>query len=66
MTSLPRIGIIIGTTREGRFADQPTQWLFDIASKRTDAVFELVDLRDYAMPFFNQKMSPGSTPVTEP
>ena len=48
-----RIGIVLGSTRVGRFADRPAEWLLDIANKRGDAAFELVDLRDYPMPFFD-------------
>ena len=39
MTTLPRIGIVISTTRANRFADKPTQWLLDIASKHTTCEF---------------------------
>jgi NAD(P)H-dependent FMN reductase len=50
-----KIGIIMSTTRPGRFADVPTDWLFNIANERNDADFEIVDLRDYPMPFFEEK-----------
>jgi NAD(P)H-dependent FMN reductase len=56
--SKPKIGIVISTTREGRFGDRPTRWLFDIASARAEADFEVVDLRDYPLPFFNELASP--------
>ncbi len=59
MTSLPRIGIIIGTTRPARFADKPAQWLLNLTTQRQDAHFELVDLRDYPMPFFEEDRSPA-------
>jgi NAD(P)H-dependent FMN reductase len=55
MQKRPKIGIIISTTRPGRFADIPTDWLFNIAKERTDADFEIVDLRDYPMPFFEER-----------
>jgi NAD(P)H-dependent FMN reductase len=55
MQMRPKIGIIMSTTRPGRFADVPTNWLFNIAKVRTDADFEIVDLRDYPMPFFEEK-----------
>ena len=63
MQKRPKIGIIISTTRPGRFADVPTNWLFNIAKKRNDADFEIVDLRDYPMPFFEEKMQPAQAPV---
>src|SRR5690606_9196393 len=56
------IGIILGTTRPNRFADAPTRWIHDIAKRRQDATFELVDLRDYPMPFFEEEASPMFVP----
>jgi NAD(P)H-dependent FMN reductase len=53
-----RIGVIVSSTRSRRFADIPAQWLWQIVSKRDDAEFELIDLRDYPMPFFEEKLSP--------
>lgn len=58
--STPRIGIIIGSTREGRFGDKPARWISGIAAKRTDMQFELIDLRDYPLPFFEEQMSPST------
>ncbi|AJY45176.1 NADPH-dependent FMN reductase [Martelella endophytica] len=58
----PKIGIIVGSTREGRFADHPLNWYRDIIKDRDDADFEVVDLRDYPMPFFEEKMSPAWVP----
>lgn len=55
--SKPRIGIIIGTTRQNRFGHKPAQWIFDIASRREDIDVELVDLRDFPMPFFDEVAS---------
>jgi NAD(P)H-dependent FMN reductase len=60
---VPRIGIVIGSTREGRFADKPAQWINGIAQQRSDLAFELVDLRDHPLPFFNEPMSPAWAPV---
>jgi NAD(P)H-dependent FMN reductase len=57
--SKPRIGIIISTTREGRFGDRPARWIHEIAAKRTDATFEIVDLRDHRLPLFDEPSSPA-------
>lgn len=59
----PRIGIVIGSTREGRFGEKPAQWIHEIAQQRTDLAFELIDLRDHPLPFFNEPMSPIYAPV---
>ena len=53
----PNIAIIIGSTRETRFADKPAAWLLENAQKRQDMRFELVDLRDYDLPLFNEAAS---------
>ena len=60
----PKVAIIISTTRQVRFGDKPTQWLYDIASKRSDLAFEIVDLRDYPMPFFEEVASNAWAPST--
>lgn len=54
---MPKIGVIISTTRDSRLADKPAQWFMKLAEARTDLSFELVDLRDYPMPFFNEAAS---------
>ena len=54
----PRIGIVISTTREGRFGDKPALWIRDLAAARGDLEVEIVDLRDYPMPFFDEPGSP--------
>lgn len=60
--SKPKIGIIVGSTRANRFADKPTEWIANIAKARTDLDFEVVDLRDYPMPFFEEATSPAWAP----
>jgi len=62
VTTLPKIGLILSTTRATRFADRPAAWLMEIAGRRADAEFEIVDLRDYPMPFFEEDRSPAWTP----
>lgn len=57
-----KIGIVLGSTRPARFAGRPAQWLLDIAKQRGDATFELVDLRDYPLPFFDEEKSPFREP----
>ena len=63
-SSLPRVGIIIGSTREGRFGEKPARWIHDIARQRTDLAFEMIDLRDHPLPLFAEPMSPAWGPVT--
>ena len=62
MNVKPKIGIILATTRPTRFADKPARWLSDLVRGRDDADFEIVDLRDYPMPFFEEEQSPALVP----
>jgi len=54
-----RVGIIVGSTREGRFGEQPAQWIFEKASHTDGIDAELLDLRDYPLPFFEEPASPA-------
>jgi len=50
-----KIAIIIGSTREHRFGPKLAQWIFDLAKQRQELEVELVDLKDFNLPFFNEK-----------
>jgi NAD(P)H-dependent FMN reductase len=56
---MTRIGIILGSTRPNRNGEQVARWVLDIASRRDDAEFELVDLRDYPLPHLDEPMPPS-------
>jgi NAD(P)H-dependent FMN reductase len=59
----PKIGIVIGSTRPSRFGDKPAAWIHGIASKRADLDFEVIDLRDYPLPVFDEPGSPAWGPI---
>lgn len=54
------IGIILGSTRQGRVSPQVGEWVKGIADKRGDANYEIVDIADFNLPFL------GTTDGTEP
>jgi NAD(P)H-dependent FMN reductase len=56
---MTRIGIILGSTRPNRNGEQVARWVFDLASRRDDAEFELIDLRDYPLPHLDEPMPPS-------
>jgi NAD(P)H-dependent FMN reductase len=58
-----KIGIIVGSTRIGRFAAFPAKWIAEIAGKRDDIEVEILDLLDYPMHFFGEERT--STAQTE-
>lgn len=66
MTSKPKIAVIIGSTRPTRFADRPAQWILKQADARGDMDVELVDLREYALPFFDEMASNMWMPSKNP
>jgi NAD(P)H-dependent FMN reductase len=66
MTVKPRIAVIIGSTRPSRFADKPAQWILKQAQARGDMDVELVDLRDHALPFFDEMASNKWMPSQNP
>ncbi len=59
MADTLKIKIIIGTTRPNRFSEKPAHWIFDELKKHEGVEAELLDLRDYPMPFFNEAASPS-------
>ena len=61
--SKPKIAIILSTARAARFGHKAGQWLFDIAKQRTDMEFDLVDLRDHPLPFFDEIASNAWVPT---
>src|ERR1700755_1018469 len=51
--------IILGSTRPGRNGEAVAKWVYDIASRRNDAEFELVDLLDYNLPHLDEAIPPS-------
>ena len=66
MSSNPHIAIVVGSTREGRFSERAAAWFHGIAARRADVSVEIIDLRDYPMPFFDEPASPAWVPPKEP
>ncbi|MEU7874122.1 NAD(P)H-dependent oxidoreductase [Dactylosporangium sp. NPDC049140] len=56
---MTKVGIILGSTRPGRNGEAVAKWVYDIASRRSDAEFELVDLLDYNLPHLDEAMPPS-------
>ncbi|MNO30474.1 NADPH-dependent FMN reductase [compost metagenome] len=48
------IGIILGSTREGRVSPQVGEWIKSIADQRGDANYEIVDIADYKLPLLGE------------
>ena len=61
-----RIGIVIGSTRPGRSSESVARWVHELAQRRTDAHYELVDIADYELPLFDEPASPMFGRYTKP
>jgi NAD(P)H-dependent FMN reductase len=61
-----KVGIIIGSTRPGRKADAVAKWVYEIAKKRSDAEFELVDILDYELPLLDEPIPPSMGKYSKP
>ena len=58
--------MIISSTRDTRFADKPAAWLMDKVKDHPDLEFDLIDLRDQNLPFFNEPASNLWMPSSDP
>jgi len=56
-----KIALIVGSTRPQRFADTPARWIEKGAAARSDFRLETLDLRDYALPFFQEPVPAAMT-----
>jgi NAD(P)H-dependent FMN reductase len=54
-----RLAIILGSTRPGRNGEAVARWVYEIAQKRTDAEFELVDIKDFNLPLLDEPVPPA-------
>lgn len=59
-----KIGIILGSIREGRANEGVGNWVKSVADnyvKNDEVEFEIVDLKDYPLPLFAEPASPAMT-----
>lgn len=53
MTKL-KIGIIVGSTREGRVSPQVADWVKELADQRGVAEYTIIDIADYKLPLLGE------------
>lgn len=61
---MAKIGIVVGSTRQGRQSDKLAKWVAKEVSKHAEA--EVLDLRDYPMPFYDEPGSARYMPDRKP
>jgi NAD(P)H-dependent FMN reductase len=52
-----KLQLIIGSTREGRNADSVCRWLVPLVQTRDDFETEILDLRDWPLPMFQETIT---------
>ncbi len=61
-----KVAIIVGSTRPGRKAEAVAKWVHGIASKRSDAEYEIVDIKDYNLPLLDEPVPPSLGQYSQP
>ncbi len=61
---MTKIAIIIGSTRQGRQSDKLATWVANDLQQKADV--EILDLRDFPMPFLDESISPRYNPDRSP
>ncbi|WDQ99046.1 NAD(P)H-dependent oxidoreductase [Devosia sp. J2-20] len=61
-----KIAVIISSTRDSRFGEKPAQWILDKANAFDGITAELVDLKSFDLPFFNEMASNLWMPSSDP
>lgn len=55
-----KIGIVLGSVREGRKGKSVADWVMSIANERTDAHYELIDVAQFNLPVLTDEQHPAS------
>ena len=55
-----KLAIIAGSTRPGRNGAAVPKWASEVARRRKDAEFELVDPKDSPQPLLDKPLAPSS------
>lgn len=57
-----KLAIVLGSTRQGRQSDRQAKWILNTAQQTEGITAEIIDLKDYPMPFFDEPISPRYNP----
>jgi NAD(P)H-dependent FMN reductase len=60
------VGIILGSTRPNRNGEAVAKWVLERTKGRTDARYELVDIRDYELPLLDEPIPPSQGKYSQP
>lgn len=54
-----KIAVVLGSTRPGRNGEAVARWVYDLAGKRGDAEFELIDIAAFDLPLLDEPVPPS-------
>ncbi|MBA2412474.1 MAG: NAD(P)H-dependent oxidoreductase [Burkholderiaceae bacterium] len=54
-----KVAVILGSTRPGRIGEAVARWVHGIAARRSDADYELVDIKSYNLPLLDEPVPPS-------
>jgi len=54
-----KIGIILGSTRPGRNGEAVARWVYEIAQRRKDAEYQLIDIQQFNLPLLDEPVPPS-------
>lgn len=54
-----RIAVVLGSTRPNRVGETVADWVLDVAGKRTDAKYELIDVAGLGLPLLDEPLPPS-------
>jgi NAD(P)H-dependent FMN reductase len=60
------VGIILGSTRPNRNGEAVAKWVFEQTKSRTDASYELVDIKDFDLPLLDEPIPPSQGKYSQP
>lgn len=61
-----KIAIILGSTRPGRVGEAVAKWVYEIAQKRGNAEYELIDVKDSNLPLLDEAVPPSQGKYSQP
>lgn len=63
---MTKIAVIVGTVRRGRVTEKQAKWVVNELRAREGVEVEVLDLKDYELPFFEEPISPRYNPNRKP
>lgn len=61
-----KVGIILGSTRPNRNGEAVAKWVQGQVQGRTDAIYELVDIKDFNLPLLDEPIPPSQGKYSQP